>query len=308
MTRFSLATVTLAIVLCIGPMVHRRGGLLLTDPLAKAELWSPVSQGLGAVDGIVCRGDSFFFCNEGAGAVQMWHPAEGLVTLCDRRSGIRSPEDLVVASDGSIFFTDDDAGGVWLIDPDRQVRLVAGKEQGLVSTEGIALSSDGTLLVGDGQLHRLYRVTRHGEVSIVLDGTVAKPESLAFDEQGNLFVADNLANKIYQLDSQGRLRVLATTDDGIASPESLCYAQGTLYITDPRAGRIYGYNLRADNPRAGITAIAALAGKLKNVQGITVDHQGSLMVTVQDLKRGSGIVVRVTCPPKDARVAGVVGT
>lgn len=288
MARFLLAAMTLAFVVLVAPAIHRRGGLLLTEPTGRAEVWDPVIGGAGAVDGIACRNGIYYLCNEGAGRIEMWRPGEGLTTLCDPSCGIQSPEDLMIAPDGSIFFTDDDAGGLWSIAPDRTMKLLAGKDQGLVSTEGIVMAPDGSLLVGDGRLHRIYHVTRDGAVSLALEGAVSKPESMAFDEQGDLYIADNVAQKVYRLDQRQQLHVLLSAKDGLVSPESLAYSRGALYLTDPQAGKIHRYT-----PATGLQTVAVLAGKLKNVQGIAVDEQGTIWVTIQDLKRRTGMILRI---------------
>jgi hypothetical protein len=188
---------------------------------------------------------------------------------------------------------------LWMIGPDRKVKCVAGKEQGLVSTEGIALCADCSLLVGDGEMHRIYRVTREGDVSIFLDGTITKPESMAFDEQGNLYVADNVDNKVYLITPRKDIRVLISTSDGVTSPETLCYHKGMLYITDPHAGKIFRYTITT----RGLEAIAAVGGKLRNVQGITADEDGTLLVSIQDIKHNKGVILRITFAVADRKQA-----
>jgi hypothetical protein len=46
------------------------------------------------------------------------------------------------------------------------------------------------------------------------------------------------------LDKSGELRTLLTARDGLTQPESLCYLQGALYITDDKAGTFAGPRLQ----------------------------------------------------------------
>jgi len=117
---------------------------------------------------------------------------------------------------------------------------------------------------------------------------IRKPEGLAFDEQGNLYVADNVDNVVYVRSPGGELRVLLSAKDGLGSPESICTWRNTLWITDSRGGRVLRYD------RRGLVAVALLAGKLKNVQGIGADGAGAVYVTIQDLKRHSSSILKFT--------------
>jgi sugar lactone lactonase YvrE len=285
------ALLALGSLLAAIPRPQKGGAVLVTDPSYEVSTLVPHEGRFNAVDGILNRGGKFYFADEGAGAIETWSEAEGLKTLCDSRCGISSPEDLVVDADGTIYFTDDDAGGLWKINPQGQVSLLAGKDNGLTSTEGIALSPDGTILVGDGQEHQVYRVTKEGEVSVFLgrECGITKPESLVFDEHGNLYITDNVDNVVYVLDTNRTLSILLDRKDGLTSPETIFYFKGALYITDNQAGKVYRFT-----PQERLKTIAVFAGRLKNVQGITVDDEGNLYVTIQDLKRKTGTLVKIS--------------
>jgi sugar lactone lactonase YvrE len=272
--------------------LKQEGWVLMLDEAYRADIFATNKDGIASPDGLLWNKGKLYLADEGGLALSVWSRDAGTKTLCDERIGVLSPEDLVIDSDGNIFFTDDDAGGLWEVDKRGQPRLVAGKDNGLISTEGIALSPDGDLLVGDGEQHKVFRVTRSGEVSTFL-GTeyrINKPESMVFDERGNLYIADNRDNIVYLLDPKGELRILIDGRNGMLSPETIFYFDGTLYITDSQAGRVCRYT-----PKEGLKTIAAFGGKLKNVQGITVDELGDIYITVQtNIPRKIGYILRIS--------------
>ncbi len=168
---------------------------------------------------------------------------------------------------------------------------MAGKDKGLISTEGIALAPDGALLVGDGEQHEVFRVTRDGAVSEFLGKQfgITKPESMVFDELGNLYIADNEDDVLYMLDPNHNLHRIIDRRDSF-SPETIFYFKGALYITDSRDGKLFVYK-----PNEELRTIAAFGGQLKNVQGVTVDDQGDIFLSVQtDLKRKVGHILEIS--------------
>jgi len=263
----------------------------MTDHSYKARIVATSKAGIGSPDGLVIRDGKFYLANEGSVTLEVWSKAEGLKRLADSSLGFMSPEDLVIDAGGNIFFTDDDAGGLWEINAQGKSRLVAGKDKGLISTEGIALAPDGSILVGDGEQHVVFRVTRDGTVSEFLGRTagITKPESMAFDDQGNLYIADNVDQVLYLVDPNRQLHRVIDRRDSF-SPETLFFSKGSLYITDSSNGRLYVYK-----PNEELKTIAAFAGQLKNVQGVTVDDQGTIYLSVQsDLKRKVGEIIEIS--------------
>jgi hypothetical protein len=146
------------------------------------------------------------------------------------------------------------------------------------------------LLVGDGAAHTIFEVTPQGAVSVFLGphAGIRKPESLAFDPEGNLYIADNEQQIVYRRDRDGRLQTWITGRDGLTQPESICFQEGALYITDDEAGKLYRYV-----PETGLTTVMVLAGRLKNVQGIASGPGGSLLLTVQDLAHARSLILQL---------------
>jgi sugar lactone lactonase YvrE len=150
-------------------------------------------------------------------------------------------------------------------------------------------------LVGDGETHQVFSVSRTGAVSVFLgeEYGIKKPESMIYDEKGNLYIADNDDNILYFLTPDKKLHRPIENVEGF-SPETLWYSNGVLYITDSHNGKLFRYT-----PEEGLETIAVFGGKLAAINGITIDDNGSIYLSVQtDLKRQLGYVLRLD---KDAQ-------
>jgi len=291
MKRLSLIFIIFGFLFLTSCKLQKEGLIVMTDQSYKASVFATNKMGYGSPDGLVWHKGKLYFADEGGEKLEVWTKNPGLKTLVDSSFGCHSPEDLVIDADDNIFFTDDDAGGLWEYMANGTPRLVAGKDKGLISTEGIALAPDGSLLVGDGAQHEIFRVTRDGVVSEFLGKQyrINKPESMVFDEQGNLYIADNEDDVLYMLDKNHELHRIIERRDSF-SPETLFYFRGALYITDSHNGKLYVYR-----PNEELHTIAAFGGQLKNVQGVTVDDQGDIYLSVQtDLKRKVGHIIEIS--------------
>ena len=270
---------------------QKHGLVMMTDESYRPRIIATSKTGFGSPDGLVWRNGNLYLADEGGQSLACLSQTGALRTLADTKLGVSSPEDLVIDADGNIFFTDDDAGGVWTVDPNGNARLLAGKDKGLISTEGIALAPDGSLLVGDGEQHTIFRVTRDGTVSEFLGPRygIAKPESMVFDDRGNLYIADNEADVLYLLDPGHELHRIIEHRESF-SPETLFFSQGTLYITDSHHGKLFVYR-----PHEELRTIAAFAGELQNIHGVTTDDAGNIFVSIQtDLKRKRGDIIELS--------------
>src|SRR5256714_10919314 len=291
MKRFIIAIMSCGLVLLTSCSVQKQGLVIMTDHSYKAAIFATNKAGIGSPDGLVWHKGQLFLADEGAVALEAWNRNEGLKKLVDAGFGFASPEDLVIDSQDNIFFTDDDAGGLWEFTAEGKPRLVAGKDKGLISTEGIGLAADGSLLVGDGEQHEVFRVTRDGNVSVFLgrDYGITKPESMSFDDRGNLYIADNQDNVLYLLDPTFKLHRIIDRRDSF-SPETIYFSHGSLYITDSHNNKLYIYT-----PGEELKTIAAFGGQLKIIQGVTVDDQGNIFLSVQrDLKRKVGNIIEIS--------------
>ena len=291
MKKLSITFVVCALFFLTSCGVQKEGLVIMTDHSYKATMFATNKAGIGSPDGLVWHKGKLYLADEGGVALESWIRNEGLKKLAVAGVGFESPEDLVIDSEDNIFFTDDDAGGLWEYTSDGKLRLVAGKDKGLISTEGIALAPDGSLLVGDGEQHKVYRVTRDGNVTEFLgrDYGITKAESMVFDDRGNLYIADNEDNVLYLLDGDRKLHRIIDRNDSF-SPETIYFARSSLYITDSHNGKLYLYT-----PGEELKTVAAFGGQLKNVQGVTVDDQGNIFLSIQsDLKHKVGNIIEVS--------------
>jgi len=291
MKRLSIIFVLIGLLFTTSCGLQKEGLVVMTDQSYKASVYATNKIGFGSPDGLLWHKGKLYLADEGGEKLEVWTGNSGLKTLVDSSFGCHSPEDLVIDADDNIFFTDDDAGGLWEVDRNGAPKLVAGKDKGLISTEGIALAPDGALLVGDGEQHEVFRVTRDGAVSEFLGKQfgITKPESMVFDELGNLYIADNEDDVLYMLDPNHNLHRIIDRRDSF-SPETIFYFKGALYITDSRDGKLFVYK-----PNEELRTIAAFGGQLKNVQGVTVDDQGNIFLSVQtDLKRKVGHILEIS--------------
>src|SRR5438045_3499215 len=291
MKKFSVIILVIACAFLTSCGIQKEGLVIMTDHSYKATMFATNKVGFGSPDGLLWHKGKLYFADEGGVALESWTRNEGLKKLVDGGFGCESPEDLVMDGQENIFFTDDDAGGLWEFTAEGKPRLIAGKDKGLISTEGIALSPDGSLLVGDGEQHKVFRVTRDGNVSDFLgkDYGITKPESMVFDDRGNLYIADNEDNVLYLLDGDRKLHKIIDHGDSF-SPETIYFAKGSLYITDSHNGKLYVYA-----PGEEPTTMAAIGGELKDVEGITVDEQGHIFVSIQtNLKQKQGDIIEIS--------------
>jgi hypothetical protein len=291
MKRLSFAIIIVGVSFLTSCGLQKEGLVIMTDHSYKASVFATNKLGFGSPDGLLWHKGKLYLADEGGVALESWNKSDGLKTLIDAGFGVQSPEDLVIDAQDNIFFTDDDAGGLWEFTSDGKSHLVAGKDKGLISTEGIALAPDGSLLVGDGEQHKVFRVTRDGNVSDFL-GTeygITKPESMVFDDKGNLYIADNEDNVLYLLDTSRNLHRIVDRKETF-SPETIFFSRGSLYITDSQHGKLYVYS-----PSDELRTIAAFTGQLRNVQGVTVDDQGDIYLSVQtDLKHKVGNIIEIS--------------
>ena len=291
MKRFSIVSIVGVLLFMTSCKVQKEGLVIMTDHSYKATVFATTKQaGFGSPDGLVWHKGKLYLADEGAVALEAWTRDQGLQKLAEAKLGFESPEDLVIDTEDNIFFTDDDAGGLWELAADGKFREVAGKDKGLISTEGLAVAPDGSILVGDGEQHKVFRVTRDGQVTEFLgkDAGITKPESMVFDDRGNLYIADNEDNVLYLVDRERKLHRIIDRNDSF-SPETIFFARGSLYITDSHNGRLFRYT-----PGEELKTIAAFGGQLKNVQGVTVNDQGSIFLSVQnDLKHKAGSIIEI---------------
>ncbi|MEO7177972.1 MAG: hypothetical protein ABIW83_03940 [Allosphingosinicella sp.] len=288
--RVTFALILAATLAACGP-IDQEAMVLTIEPGWTAEVAASEKDGFGSPDGLLWQDGTLYVADEGGSAVRTWRPGTRPVTLADAKAGLASPEDLVRDAAGNIYFTDDTRGGLWRTDTAGRTAALVAPNQGLPSTEGLGLSPSGDLVVGDAPGHRVVKVRPDGSASVLIgpEKKIAKPESFAFDDEGNLYIADNRENVLYLLTLDGQLHRVIADRPGF-SPESLRFANGTLFITDSDDGKLFRYR-----PDDGLNVVAVFGGSFANIQGIAADDQGGLYLSVQsDLKGRKGYILKLS--------------
>jgi len=117
---------------------------------------------------------------------------------------------------------------------------------------------------------------------------VAEPESTVVDEEGNLYIADDRDQVVYMLTPQKKRRLLVDKREGF-SPETVWYADDTLFITDSKNGKLSRFT-----PEDGLETIALFGGELRNIRGVATDDQGDIYVSIYaDPRHGTGYIVKL---------------
>lgn len=289
MRRLTLFALALALAGC--GKLDQEAMVLTVEPGWTAEVVASEKDGFDSPDGLLWADGALYVADEGGSAIRAWRPGARPVLLAGSEAGLASPEDLVRDSAGNVYFTDDTRGGLWRIDSAGHTTALVAPGRELPSTEGIGLSPDGDLVVGDAPGHRVLKVRPDGTHSVLIgpEKNISKPESFAFDDSGNLYIADNRDYILYLLRPDGGLH-RAIADRSGFSPESLTFAGGALFITDSDNARLFRYT-----PDDGLNVVAVFGGTLANIQGIAVDEQGALYLSVQsDLKGRKGYILKLS--------------
>lgn len=157
----------------------------------------------------------------------------------------------------------DQKGMVLLTDSSYRASVIATSEDGFVLPEGIVWLPD-----------------------------VAEPESTVVDEEGNLYIVDNRDQVVYMLTPEKKRRLLIDRREGF-SPETVWYADDTLFITDSKNGKLSRFT-----PEDGLKTIALFGGQLRDIRGVTTDDEGSIYVSIYvDPRRGLGYLVKLEQTP-----------
>ena len=171
--------------------------------------------------------------------------------------------------------------------------------------EGITRTGDGTIYIGDTYNHRIRKIDKDANVTILAGsgsatwkdgvGTAASfyyPRGLDVDAAGNIYVADTSNHRIRKIDAQGNVTTVAGSGtsgfaDGkgalanFASPYDLAaMADGTLWISDTSNHRLRQITVDGTvSTIAGATAgwldESAALSLFSSPRGVTLDDHGN---------------------------------
>ena len=231
-----------------------------------------------------------------------------------------------VAPDGSIYFSDipfgKEDGMILRFDPTtgRTTEFTARSRK----SNGLIFAADGTLLACEGANYGGRCVARWniqtGQRTVVVDRYEGQrfnaPNDLCLDAEGRIYFTDpryvgheprELEHRaVYRIDQDGsvmRVTTAVSKPNGIAiSPDGK-----TLYVADTDNGtdhidptappppqgvmRVYAFPLDADGRVAGERRILVDFGDEAGCDGMTVDHQGNVVLTVRSVRRPGVMIV-----------------
>lgn len=234
-----------------------------------------------------------------------------------------------VAPDGSIYFSDipvgADKGMILRFNPAAKETTVFAKDS--LKSNGLIFAADGSLLAAEGSDEGGQAVSRWnvktGERKVVVDKIGGKkfnaPNDLCLDRQGRIYFTDprylgdeprELEHRaVYRIDKDGSVREI--THD-VAKPNGIAllpdgktlivadHDNGTDKIDDtkpaPKIGnqQIVAFPLGTDGLVAGPKKVLVEYGEAAGCDGMTIDDQGNIYLTVRNVKRPGVQVIDVT--------------
>lgn len=138
-------------------------------------------------------------------------------------------------------------------------------------TEGPAVDATGQIYFTDIPESKIFRIDLTGKVSVFLENT-EKTNGLMFGPNSKLYGCQNGARKIIAIDVNSK--EIETIAEDVDSNDLVLLANGSLYFTDPKGGRIWFVS--ASNEKK------VVAEGLKPNGIITWADQGTLVVTDSD--------------------------
>jgi gluconolactonase len=251
-----------------------------------------------------------------------------LELLFTRTAPIRGglTEGPAVAPDGSIYFTDipagPDKGMILRFDPRTKKTTVFTADSG--KANGLKFDAEGRLIACEGADGGGRRVARYdvktGKSATIADRFKGKrfnaPNDLVIDQLGRIYFTDprylgseprELEHRaVYRIEPDGQ--VIEITHD-VEKPNGIGLSPDgrTLYVADhnngtdqidpagpapkPGAMKIYAFPLNGDGLVSGSRRTLVDFGTEAGCDGMTVDEQGHIYLTVRSLKRPGVMVI-----------------
>ncbi len=152
------------------------------------------------------------------------------------------PMALAVADDGTVYVADLGLNGVYRLSK-------PGTEPEQIGTvpapRGIVIDRDGSLVIVSHGKQQLVRLSADGKLSPIVDGFIAPSDVVSFPHQVVLWgedgylVSDGYARTLWHIDAKGNVKPLVQGDP-LRNPVGLWRSpDGTVYLADPHARKIY---------------------------------------------------------------------
>ena len=212
-----------------------------------------------------------------------------LVELPDDRA---YPEAITVGPDGALYVSSYCTGDIYRITPDGELSTYYSGDA-IEAASGMTFAPDGTLYVVDGGdcnprswTGSIKRVSADGQtverISNIGENDI--PNSLVTDFEGAIYVTDTQHGTIRRLEDDifSDWWVLPDAD---AAPTGLAYdaTTDTLLVADTNTGKIYRVGFDAERNAANDELLLDQSGR--QLDGLTVDHNGRVYITLFDTNR-----------------------
>ncbi|MCP4785280.1 MAG: hypothetical protein GY903_27830 [Fuerstiella sp.] len=194
----------------------------------------------------------------------------------------------VADADGIIYFTDVRANCIYRRDATGQLEVVLEDSGG---ANGLAIDAEGALAICQGELGRVARLSKDGQLTTLADRyngkRFNKPNDLWIAPNGGIYFSDPLYGRgtltqdgehVYFITPSGD-SVIRVADDLVRPNGLVGSADGkTLFITDHGAGRTYRYAIQPDGSIADKTVFAEIGA-----DGLALDSRGNLYLAAQEI-------------------------
>ncbi len=135
-----------------------------------------------------------------------------------------------VAVDGlGYVYVSNFSSDVWRIAKDGKVKLLTDS---IYSASGNAIDANGDLLQASHYNNSLYKISRTGKITTIVEGKLNAPVGVAVDNRGNIFVTNCYSNDIVKIDVEKKLSIISK-HPAYNCPNGLAFDnKGNLYVVN----------------------------------------------------------------------------
>ena len=197
--------------------------------------------------------------------------------------GLDHPEAVASGLDGFVY-AGGEAGQIYRIHPKSgQVDEIANTGGFIL---GLCLDADNNIYACDEALHKVFRITRDGTITIYSEGTTDRPMVLpnypVFDSNGNLYVSDSgdwdgNNGCIFKVDKNGETSVIY--DEPLAFPNGMALSDDSkhLYVILSNQPGVVRFPLYDDHTVGSVEHIIDLPDTVPD--GLAFDSENNLYIS-----------------------------
>lgn len=193
---------------------------------------------------------NLWITDNGLNTIRKFTPDGKLLQTLDEANGkLKSPDDLVIASNGDLYIAD--TGNGRIVHTTATGQFISqfgakGKEPGQFTTaHGLAIDKNNRIYVADRGNNRVEVFNPDGKFVAVWDGFGNPFGLLAW--RNELFISEGDINKIFEMDTNGKILHSWGGPELLQLPHLMDYgSDGTLYITEVNGKRVQKFRLSKD--------------------------------------------------------------